>query len=152
MLLIRDVLRSKSSAIWSITPQDTAFKALEIMDEKDIGALLVIDDEKVVGIISERDFARNIILKGKSSRETLVEELMTKDIYSMSPDKTVEECMGVMTTAHCRHMPIFENKRLVGMVTFGDIVKALFVQQKIKIHDLENYISGCESVSVDDNP
>lgn len=152
MLQIRDVLRSKSSAIWSITPKDTAYKALEIMDEKDIGALLVIDDEKIVGIISERDFARNIILKGRSSRETLVEELMTKEIYSMSPDKSVEECMGVMTSAHCRHMPIFENNRLVGMVTFGDIVKALFVQQKIKIQDLENYISGCESVSVDDNP
>ncbi|MDH3258259.1 MAG: CBS domain-containing protein, partial [Deltaproteobacteria bacterium] len=124
MLTIRDVLHSKSSAIWSIGPKDPAYKAMELMTEKNIGALLVIDEEHVAGIFSERDFARNIILKELSSKDVLVEELMTKEIYCITPDKSVEECMGVMTTAHIRHMPVFENNRLIGLITFADIVKA----------------------------
>jgi len=150
MLTIRDILQSKSSAIWSIGPKDTAYAAMEIMSEKNIGALLVIDDEHVSGIFSERDFARNIILKEISTKEVLVEELMTKEIYCISPDKSVEECMGVMTTAHIRHMPVFENNRLIGVITFADIVKALLIEQKIKIQDLENYSSCCDTVSFDE--
>ena len=128
MLTIRDILHSKSSAIWSISPKDTTYKAMEIMTEHNIGALLVIDEDHVAGIFSERDFARNIILKRLSADEVLVEELMTKEIYCIEPDKSVEECMGVMTTAHIRHMPVFENKRLIGLVTFADIVKALLLE------------------------
>lgn len=150
MLTIRDILRSKSSAIWSVGPKDTANTAMEIMTEKNIGALLVIDDEHVAGIFSERDFARNIVVKDISAKEALVEELMTKEIYCISPDKSVEECMGVMSSAHIRHMPVFENNRLIGVVTFADIVKALLIEQKIKIQDLENYSSCCDSVSFDD--
>jgi CBS domain-containing protein len=110
----------------------------------------VIDEENVVGIVSERDFVRNIILQEQSAKEVLVESLMTREIYCVTPDKPVEECMGVMTTAHCRHMPVFENSRLIGIVTFGDIVNALLLEQKIKIHDLENYASCCDSVSFED--
>jgi CBS domain-containing protein len=151
MLKIRDILQSKSSVIWSACPKDTAYKAMEIMSEMNIGVLLVIDEEQVIGIVSERDFARSIILKELSAKEVTVEELMTKDIYCVTPDKSVEECMGVMTAAHCRHMPVFENNKLRGVVTFGDIVKAMLVQQKIKIQDLENYASCCDSVSFGDS-
>ncbi len=149
MLTIRDVLQSKSSAIWSVYPKDTAYTAMEIMVEKNIGVLLVIDKEQVVGIVSERDFARNIILKEISAKAVPVEELMTRDIYCVTPDMFVEECMGVMTAAHCRHMPVFEKKKLIGLVTFGDIVKALLVEQKIKIQDLESY-SSCDAASFDE--
>lgn len=147
MLTIRDVLQSKSSAIWSISPKDNTYQAIELMTEHNIGALLVIDEDQVAGIFSERDFARNIVLKGLSAKEVLVEELMTKEIYCITPDKSVEECMGVMTTAHIRHMPVFENNKLIGLVTFADIVKALLMEQKIKIQDLENYHSCCDSIS-----
>jgi CBS domain-containing protein len=150
MLTVRDVLQSKSSAIWSTCPKDTAYDALEIMADKNIGVLVVIDEENVVGIISERDFVRNIVLKEQSPREVLVEGLMTREIYCVTPDKSVEECMGVMTTARCRHMPVFENKKLIGVVTFGDIVNALILEQKIKIQDLESYSSCCDVVSFDD--
>ncbi len=149
MLTIRDVLQSKSSAIWSISPRDTAYTAMEIMAEKNIGVLVVIDRKNVVGIISERDLARHVILKELSSKEVTVKKLMTMDIYCITPDKSVEECMGVMTTAHIRHMPVFEKKRLIGVITFGDIVKALLVEQEIKIHDLESYISCSDSVVFD---
>ena len=147
MLTVRDILQSKSSAIWSIGPGDTAYVAMEIMAEKNIGVLVVIDDESVVGIISERDIVRNIVLKEVSAKKVLVEELMTRDIYCVTPDKPVEECMGVMTTAHCRHMPVFEHSRLAGLVTFGDIVKAMLLVQQIKIEDLENYSSRCDVVT-----
>ncbi len=150
LLNIRDVLQSKSSAIWSIGPKDTAYDAIEIMAEKNIGVLVVINEENVVGIISERDFVRHIVLKEESAREVLVEELMTREIYCVTPDKSVEECMGVMTTARCRHMPVFENNKLIGIVTFGDIVNALILEQKIKIQDLESYASCCDAVSFDD--
>ena len=151
MLTIKDVLQSKSSAIWSVSADDTAYTAMEIMAEKDIGALLVIDDDQVLGIVSERDFARNIILKGLSSRKVPVKELMIKDIYGITTDKSIEECMGVMTAAHCRHMPVFENNRLIGIVTFGDIVKALLLEQQVRIEDLESYISCCDTPSFEDS-
>ena len=130
MLTIKDVLQSKSSVIWSIYPEDTAYKAMEIMAEKNIGVLLVINEGNVVGIVSERDLARNVILKDLSPQKIPVEHLMTKDIYCVTQDKSVEECMGSMTTAHCRHMPVFENNKLTGIITFGDIVKALLLEQE----------------------
>lgn len=150
MLTIQDVLRSKSSAVWTISPKDTAYTAMELMSEKNIGVLVVIDGERVVGIISERDLARKIILSGLPAKEIPVKKLMTRDIYCITPDKSVDECMGVMTTAHIRHMPVFEKNRLIGLVTFGDIAKALLVEQEIKIHDLENYVSCSNSVALED--
>ncbi|HBH61215.1 MAG TPA: histidine kinase [Nitrospiraceae bacterium] len=152
MLKVQDVLRSKSKKIWSISSRETTYKALEILAEKDIGALMVIDQGKLAGIFSERDYARKVILKGKSSRETSVGELMTKEVYSITPDKTVDECMALMTTVHCRHMPVFENNQLIGVVTIGDIVNAIINDQQIKIQDLEKYITGSDYVAVEDNP
>ena len=144
MLTVKEVLLSKSSAIWSISPEETVYTALEIMAEKDIGALLVMDGEQVAGIFSERDYARKVVLHGKSSKDTTVGELMTKEIYCINSDKFVEECMALMTAARCRHLPVFENKKIAGIVTFADIVNAVIVDQKVKIQDLESYISGCD--------
>jgi CBS domain-containing protein len=147
MLTIKDVLQAKNSSIWSVCPRDTAYEAMDIMAEKNIGVLVVIDEDSVVGVVSERDLARSIILKEQSPKDVPVEQLMTKEIYCVTSDKSVEECMGVMTTAHIRHMPVFENKRLVGVVTFGDIVKAVLMEQQIKIQDLENYHTACDAES-----
>ncbi|MBI4681630.1 MAG: CBS domain-containing protein [Nitrospirae bacterium] len=152
MLKVKDVLASKSKNIWSIGSNETAYKALEIMAEKDIGALLVIDKEQLVGIFSERDYARKVTLKGKSSKETGVGELMTREVYSITLDKSVDECLALMSATHIRHMPVFDNNKLTGMVTIGDIVNAIMHDQKIKIHDLEKYITGGDFVAVDDNP
>ncbi len=152
MLKVRDVLETKGKNIWSIGPDATVYKALEFMAEKDIGALIVIEKGHVIGIFSERDYARKVILKGKSSKETLIRELMTSELYSISHDKSVEECLALMTTVHCRHMPVFEDHTLAGLVTIGDIVHARIDEQKLKINDLENYITGGDFVVVEDNP
>ena len=141
MLSVRDVLQTKGDDIWSIAPHATAFEALQIMAEKDIGALLVIDNGRVVGIFSERDYARKVILKGKSSKVTSVGELMTKKVYHIIPETTIEECMALMTTTRSRHMPVFENNKLIGVVSIGDVVNSIISDLKITIHDLENYIT-----------
>jgi CBS domain-containing protein len=137
---INDVLQSKSKDIWTIHSRETAYYALEIMAEKNIGALPVIDEGKVVGIFSERDYARKVILKGKSSREAPVSDLMTKEVYSISPDKSVEECLALMTAAKCRYITVIENGNLVGFMSMGDVVYTIISEQKVTIQDLENYI------------
>ncbi|MBI4688390.1 MAG: CBS domain-containing protein [Nitrospirae bacterium] len=142
MLKVKDVLSQKGSAVWSIASGETVYRALEIMAEKDLGALLVIDDGKVAGIFSERDYARKVILKGKSSKETRVRDLMTKNVYSITPDKSAEECLALFTAARCRHLPVYENNQLIGVVSIGDIVNAIITEQKAAIHDLETYIIG----------
>ncbi len=142
MLKIKDVLSNKGNAIWSITSGETVYRALEIMAEKDIGALVVIDEGKVAGIFSERDYARKVILRGKSSKETYVRELMTKNVYSITSDKSAEECLALFTAARCRHAPVYENNRLIAVVSIGDIVNAIITEQKATIHDLEGYITG----------
>lgn len=152
MITIRRVLESKDNRIWSIDPKSMAYDALKIMADKDIGALLVIDHGKLVGIFSERDYARKVILKGKSSKETSVEELMTTDIYSITPDKPVEECMAVMTTGRFRHMPVMENNQLIGIVTIGDVVKAVITDEQRTIDDLKRYIVGNLYIEVANNP
>ena len=148
MLTVRDVLNTKQKDIWSIDPRSTAYKALQIMAEKDIGALLVINEGQLVGIFSEKDYARKVILKGKSSKETSVGELMTREVYSIAPDRPIEECMALMSATRSRHMPVFENNQLVGIVALGDIVNAIISKQEIIIHDLENYIRGDEYMHI----
>ena len=142
MLKVTDVLKSKDNNIWSITSRETVYKALEIMADKDIGALLVIDEGQLAGIFSERDYARKVILAGKSSKETTVGELMTTPVFSISPDKSIEECMALMTAARSRHMPVIEDGKLVGVVAMGDVVRATIKKQKIEIDDLKNYVIG----------
>lgn len=142
MLRIRDVLKSKGSKVWSVSRKSTVYGALEIMADKNVGALVVMDRDELVGIFSERDYARKVVLQGKHSKDTLVEELMTPEVYSVTPGETVEECMAVMTAAHCRHMPVFEEGNLAGIVSIGDIVDATIKEHKVKIRDLEKYITG----------
>ena len=151
MLKVKDLLAEKGKNVWSVSSRETVYYALELMAEKDIGALMVVDEGKFVGIFSERDYARKVILYGKSSRETPVAELMTKEVYSIETEKSVEECMALMTAAHCRHMPVLENHHLIGVVTVGDIVKAIISHQKLRISDLESYITGNEFLEIDDH-
>ena len=139
---IDTLLKDKGKDIWSIEPREIAFKALETMAQRNVGALLVIDKGKLVGIFSERDYARKVILKGKSSKETTVGELMTPDVFYASPENTLQETMALMTAKHIRHMPVLKDDRLIGMVTLGDVVKQIISEQKFTIKELEKYISG----------
>ena len=119
---------------------ETAYKALQLMSDKNLGALLVIDKGKVVGLFSERDYARKVILKGKSSKTTNVSELMTKEVLFVDPGTSVEDCMSLMTEKRVRHLPVMEKKQLVGLVTQGDVVKQLIADQKFENEELERYI------------
>ena len=138
--LVSQILKSKGDKVWSIAPQETVYKALQLMSEKDLGALLVIDKGKVVGLFSERDYARKVILKGKSSKNTNVSELMTKEVLFVDPGTSVEDCMSLMTEKRVRHLPVMKKKQLVGMVTQGDVVKQLIADQKFENEQLERYI------------
>lgn len=139
---IATLLEAKGKEIWTIEPRQTAFKALETMAQKNVGALLVVERGKLVGIFSERDYARKVILKGKSSRETTVGELMTRDVFYADPEDTLQESMALMTAKHIRHMPVLKDNNLIGMVTLGDVVKGIISEQKFTINELEKYISG----------
>ena len=142
MKSIRDILREKGPAAWSISPEATVFKALELMAEKNIGALLVIDKGSLVGILSERDYARKVILKGKMSRTTRVRDIMTASVLVVSPEQSVEECMALMTGKHVRHLPVLEHGKLIGMISIGDVVKAVIADKNFTIEQLTNFITG----------
>jgi CBS domain-containing protein len=141
----RDILKSKTKEVWSISPKSTVFEALKIMGEKEIGALMVMDKKgKVVGIITERDYARKVILKGKNSRETLVSEIMTPSgkMYTVTPDTLVEDCMVLITGKRIRHVPVFDGGKYVGLISIGDVVKSTISQKDMLIEHLSNYIGG----------
>ena len=139
---VRQILETKGSQVWTITPDKTVFEALRIMGEKEVGALAVVKDGRVTGIISERDYARKVILKGKTSRETLVGEIMTSPALVTQPKQTVQECMSLMTDKRIRHLPVVDNEQLVGMISLGDLVKSIIDEQQFKITQLENYIGS----------
>jgi len=139
---VRELLAQKGSAIWSIGPDRMVYRALELMNEKEIGALLVIDGEQVVGIISERDYARKVILQGKSSKETSIREVMTSNLYAVTPDTSIEECMALMTERRIRHLPVFDKGKLAGIISIGDVLKAIIAQQGTVIQNLQDYIMG----------
>ena len=142
MTNIRQLLRNKGSDVWSVSSETSIVDGLQLMAEKHIGALLVIDSDELVGIFSERDYARKVVLRGKSSRKTSVGEIMTKMVASVGPDQSIQECMELMTEKHIRHLPVFENGELVGVISIGDIVKAVISEQEVIIGQLENYIAG----------
>jgi len=142
MTTIETLLRIKGNDIWSVAPQATVYEALQILSEKDVGALLVVHKGEVVGIFSERDYARKLVLKGKFSKDTPVGELMTREVLYVGPESTIEDCMALMTAKSVRHLPILENKQLIGIVTLGDVVKQIISQQEFTIEQLENYVSG----------
>jgi len=138
---VGDILRNKGSEVWSVGPTDSVRDALALMAAKGIGALVVLDGDQVVGILSERDYAREVELKGRTARETAVGEIMTGKVAYVEPDNTVEECMALMTHKRIRHLPVIENGRLVGLVSIGDVVKTIISQQQFLIEQLEHYIT-----------
>lgn len=142
MRSVRDILREKGSHIYSITPEATIYEALEVMADKNVGALLVMAGDAAVGIISERDYARKIVLKGRLSRETAVHDIMVTDIVCIGPEADVERCMQLMTHNRVRHLPVLENGRLIGIISIGDIVKAIIEHKEEIIEQLKDYISG----------
>ena len=139
---VRDILNAKDGKIQSISPKATVYEALEKMSEKEIGALVVMENKKVVGILSERDYARKIILQGKSSKNTLVQEVMSTNLFSVTPDTRVEDAMVLMTGKHVRHLPVFEKNKFVGIISIGDVVKLVISQKDFLINQLSDYIAG----------
>jgi CBS domain-containing protein len=139
---IRDILKSKKPGVVSITPDAIVYHALEVMVENNISALAVTEGEKLAGIFTERDYARKVILKGKSSKKTVIREIMSPHPFTISPDTAIDECMRLMTDKRIRHLPVMEKERLVGMISIGDVVKFIIDEQKYTIENLEHYITG----------
>ena len=142
MKTVKDILRIKGHYVWSTTPDATVYQALQTMAEKNVGALVVLDADTVVGIMSERDYARKVILHGRSSREIRVREIMTNEVYYVRPDQNIEDCMAQMTDKRVRHLPALENDQLVGVISIGDVVKAVIAEHESTIKHLEDYITG----------
>ena len=142
MKIIRDILQEKGFEVYSIPPDATVYEALQKLADKNVGALLVMQDDSVVGIISERDYARKVVLKGKFSKDVPVSEIMSSHILRIDPDQDIEACMALMTDKHVRHLPVVENGRVVGIISIGDIVKAIIEHKEETIAQLENYIKG----------
>jgi len=142
MITVKRLLEKKGAAIWSISPHETVFDALAIMAEKNIGALLVVEAGVLIGIVSERDYARKIILKGKASLDTLVWEIMTTKVLYVKAEQTIEHCMALMTDKRIRHLPVISNDKLIGVISIGDVVKEVISEQEFVIDQLVNYITG----------
>jgi CBS domain-containing protein len=136
------ILNQKGSAVYSISPDATVFQALEMLEEKNVGALLVIAGDTLVGLLSERDYVRKVKLKGHSSTDLKVEEIMSNPVVTVSPKTTVDECMHCMTNKRCRHLPVLDGERVVGVVSIGDLVNWIMTVQEVTIHQLEDYICG----------
>lgn len=142
MATVRDILKTKGRAVHHVQPDATVLSALEIMAEHQVGALVVLDEGHLAGIITERDYARKIVLKGRTSPGTHVREIMSTKVICARLDQTVEECMAVMTTRAVRHLPVLEHKSVVGIVSIGDLVKCIIADQNFIIEQLEHYIQG----------
>jgi CBS domain-containing protein len=142
MKTVRNILDTKGHEVWCIGPEDTVFDALRLMAEKEVGSLMVMDGARVVGLISERDYARKIVLLGRTSPNTLVKEIMTSHVAYTHLEQPIEECMAVMTEKRIRHLPVMEEGKLVGIISIGDLVKAIIADQKFIIEQLERYITG----------
>jgi CBS domain-containing protein len=142
MTAVSQLLQAKGQDIWSIAPDASVYDAIQLMADKQIGALLVLDAQKLVGIISERDYARKVILQGKSSHTTRVSEIMTTTVFYVRPEQSLEDCMAMMTSKRVRHLPVMSEGRLLGVVSIGDLVKALLAEREIMIEQLEQYITG----------
>jgi CBS domain-containing protein len=142
MKKVRDILEVKGRDVWSIGPEASVFDALKLMAEKDVGALVVLDGGNLVGIISERDYARKIVLLGRASPTTQVKEIMTTDVVCVDPERNVDECMALVTEKRVRHLPVLENGKLIGLISIGDLVKSIITEQQFIIEQLERYITG----------
>ncbi len=139
---VRDLLAKKGNQVWSIEAGRMVYEALELMAAKDVGALLVVDNGLPVGMFSERDYARQVILMGKTSKETAIREVMTSRVIYVQPQQSVEECMALMTDKRVRHLPVLEHGKVIGLVSIGDVVKAVISEKQFHIEQLEHYITS----------
>lgn len=142
MITVKDILDEKGRTAWTIGPDAKVLEALELMAKKGLGALVVLEKDEIVGIMSERDYARKIMLMGRHSQDTPVRDIMTREVYGVHDGTTAEECMALMTDKHIRHLPVCKEGKLAGIISIGDVVKAVITDQKVKIENLENYIMG----------
>ncbi len=142
MTTVKQLLEEKGSSVWTVSPQAKVMSALKLMADKNVGALVVTQKDKLVGIITERDYARKVALKGRTSLETPVKDIMTTGVYYVSTETSAQECMALMTKNRIRHLPVIDKDRLIGIISIGDIVRSVIAQQKIAIDHLENYIMG----------
>ncbi len=142
MKIVCQILQAKNNNVVSITPGSYVYNGLELMVEKNVSSLLVIENDELLGIFTERDYARKVILKGKASRETLISEIMTKELITVTPDTTVDECMRIMTSKFIRHLPVIDHGKLTGVVSIGDLLKHTIEDQKFIIENLEQFITG----------
>lgn len=142
MKRVKDVLTVKGEDVWSIDPGASVYDAMQLMADKEVGALMVMEGAKLVGVISERDYARKVVLHGRSSQTTQVKEIMTSHVVYAQPEENIEQCMALMTEKRVRHLPVIEEGRLVGVISIGDLVKSIISEQKFMIEQLERYISG----------
>src|SRR3989454_5778505 len=143
MKTVTQLLRTKGQQVLSVSPDMPVFEALGVMADKNVGALLVVEGERLVGVFSERDYARKVILKGKSSKDTPVQEIMSSHVLYVRPEQTIEDCMALMTDKRVRHLPVLEGEeRVVGVISIGDVVKDIISEQEFMIEQLQNYITG----------
>lgn len=139
---VRDILRTKGGQVWTTRPESSVYEAIGLMGEKNIGALVVIDGEEVVGVLSERDYSRKVVLQGRTSRDTVVGEILSRPVVMIRNNDTVERCMQVMTEHRIRHLPVVDDGRLIGVISIGDLVRWVMESQKSTILQLQGYISG----------
>ena len=142
MASVKNILEAKGNETFTITPDTSVYHALELMVEKNVSALLVMENEKLAGIFTERDYARKVALKGKSSKDTQIGDIMTRDLITVSPDSTIDECMQLMTGKYIRHLPVVDNDKLAGIISIGDVVRCIIEEQKSIIGHMEQYIAG----------
>jgi CBS domain-containing protein len=142
MITVRSLLQAKGHAVWTIAPDSSVYQALRAMADKNVGALLVVEGSELVGVVSERDYARKVVLKGRSSVDTPIRDIMTTEVVSVRPDQTVEECMALMTDKRTRHLPVVDDGRLIGVISIGDVVKSIITEQGFMIEQLTSYIVG----------
>jgi CBS domain-containing protein len=142
MRTVKEILRGKGHHVWSVKPDATVYDALKLMDEKNLGAVLVMEGDRLAGLLSERDYARKVALRGRTSRETLARDIMTERVTCVFLDQTAEECMALMTEKRVRHLPVLEGDRVVGIISIGDVVKTIIDENQFIIEQLEHYITG----------
>jgi len=139
---VKHILQKKAPVVHSIGPECSVYDALEVLESKNLGALVVVDGDRLIGIFTERDYARKVVLKGRSSKETLISEIMTEQPVSVNPDNTIDDCMQIMTDKFIRHLPVLDRGKLIGIISIGDVVKFVIEEKNFIIENLEHYIAG----------
>jgi CBS domain-containing protein len=145
MITVGQLLEKKGHELWSVSPDESVYDSIKLMDEKHVGALTVMQNDELIGIISERDYARQVILKNRTSKETKVKEIMTRHVYYTYPNQTIDECLVIINQRRIRHLPVLDDNKMTGMISVGDVVKEIIKEQRYTIEQLENHLSWAES-------